>query len=310
MNDDFDDFDLDSDDFDLGDDTFTFDVEGGDDQADTFSFDESAIEDTDFSLDDDLEISDDDATEVSFGDDELKVTDESEQEGNRRFLYIIGGLGALLVLQLIILLGLSLIPSGPSPQAFTATYIVQLNQTTEFQRTQTQVAIANFERLTQIALSATATPTPTFTRPPTLTPTFTTTPIDATDQALTSIPMTLTATALEATVFVLEQTSVAQTLTAQPTPTAMGLAEEEIGMTSTALALLFENLTQTLESTVVAQGVEGTSIPSTSSEPELPDSGFFDEVTPGGGLGTITLAAFSLIGVIMFSRKLRLDKEE
>lgn len=58
----------------------------------------------------------------------------------------------------------------------------------------------------------------------------------------------------------------------------------------------------------------GSTIPTADSSgltnaTELPDAGLFDDFAAGNSLGVIALAAFGLLGVIAFARRLRDDDE-
>jgi hypothetical protein len=78
--------------------------------------------------------------------------------------------------------------------------------------------------------------------------------------------------------------------------------------TATALAQVYEVLTQTAQARPDEDVPTVTPTPAGAVEPVLPDAGLFDDVS-GGGLGMIALAAFGLLGVIAVSRRLRARSE-
>ncbi|MFZ4813991.1 MAG: hypothetical protein ACOYL5_05605 [Phototrophicaceae bacterium] len=293
----------------FGDDSFDF---GGDD-----SFGDVNMDDDDIDLD--------------LGGDEPDVIgaataeDPEAVQGNRRFRNTLIALGGVLLVQVLIILGLVLFgggPSGPNPAELTTTAIVAINETTFFQSTQTAVARGATQTQDALLRSITATPSPTATntRPPSATPVPS---LDPTDLAATAFQLGLTSTVEASTAIAQATNDAAATLTARPTETPDGPNEQDIFATSTALAQLFNQLTQqavdaaasTVESGTAVAGA-GTAVGSATpvggtlvNRDELPDAGLFDDFNAGNGLGMIVLSALGLLGVIFFTRRLRAEND-
>ncbi|MCA9904487.1 MAG: hypothetical protein KC547_11570 [Anaerolineae bacterium] len=253
------------------------------------------------------------------------------QGGNRTFVILAAVMIILFLIGLAAVLFLAL-NQGPSGPQLTATYVVQLNQTTEAlaaqtatqavifaNATETQIAVdafasqtaqARFDAQTATAAAATPTPSPTATLDATLL--AATQFVEATQTAIVSAAQAADATGTAIAL----QTSTAAAVTEEPTvaptevaPTvAPGL--NSIEQTGTALAVTFQALTQqavvlTATSEVVPTAEGGFQpIPRPTA---LPDTGLFDDITGGGrdGLGLLALAVFGLVGVIVVSRRMR-----
>jgi hypothetical protein len=304
------------DDFDINED----DLFGGDDFGDTGA--------DDFGFEDEFDADDFDLGEdaVDFGADE-DLPEEFEDQGEGAspgFIPAVIGLG---VLFLALLAGgiaaFFLIPTGPTELQLTATAITIANLTVEAQSTQ-QVLDAN-ETGTAVALAMSVTPTPsptaTNTRLPTFTPepAFTDTPeLDPTEIELTNIAAQATAN--------FEGTQSAEQTQAAITPTITPQAEIDIEGTRAALVETFAAITETfaartpmdedLGETPTPDGGaatgDATAVPSGGliNQGELPDAGLFDDFAAGSSLGFIALAAFGLVGLIMFSRMMRSTRED
>lgn len=343
FNDDFDNDDLFGDD-DFGNDGFGFDDDfdddfdsgfGGDTLADDssgFGFDDDDDFDAGFGDDDGFgDVGDLDSDEDMFASDEDMPDDFAEQEevgsgsGFRRWVMILGGAFAVQVIVIILLLVLGGGDSGPSDFELTSTAVFFINATTFAEGTE-RAEMAN-QQATEIVLAQSVTPTPT--TPPTNTPRPSFTPSftpDLTEMALANIEAEQTAAA-EQTVSAAE-TSAATT----PTPTEVTL---DIEGTSTALAQAFLSVTETFaartpmdgdlggqgggaEATPTPEGGTGgttstggaTTGGGLTGAGELPDAGLFDNFAAGNSLGAIALAAFGLLGVIAFARRMRDDDDE
>lgn len=300
-------------------------------QGDFFDNDGDTFDEGDFN-----DFGDDPVDPGSFGDDPGFFDDgsdnpnfETEESGGGGttpgFIRWIGILGGLLLVQIVVIVVL-LLTRGPDPQqvAFEETRAAIL-QTNEFVETEqanlaTEGAIQATTETFRLSITPTFTPTATNTRPPTNTPMPT---VDETSVAATDFFLNQTAT-------VVEETNVAATLTAQPTETPPGLSADQIQETGTALANVFQSVTQTavarLETTpITLEPGSDVATPTVDSgaatggettggttggqglinQDELPDAGLFDDFSAGGSLGIVILTAFGLLGVIAFSRRMR-----
>jgi hypothetical protein len=254
------------------------------------------------------------------------------QGGNRTFVILAAVMIILFLIGLAAVLFLAL-NQGPSGPQLTATYVVQLNQTTEAlaaqtatqavifaNATETQIAIdafatqtaqARFDAQTATAAAASPTPSPTATLDATLL--AATQFVEATQTAIVSAAQAADATGTAIAV----QTSAAATAaaevpTAGPTEVAPTVAPglNSIEQTGTALAVTFQALTQQAvlltATSEVAPTAEGGFQP-IARPTALPDTGLFDDITGGGrdGLGLLALAVVGLVGVIVVSRRMR-----
>ncbi len=301
FNDDFDDDNLFDDDDLFGDDDDLFGDEGDD-----FGFED------DFG---DVDLGEGDFADLDAGDDldpEFDNFDEGGAQGDgggglsRTFIIIAAALVGLFVIGLVGLLLFALQGGAPNELEMTATAIVLTNAAVADALAETETAAFNIGG-TETAIAMTPTevpPSPTNTRPPTNTPvpaSPTPSPVDPTDMAATQFVLGQTATE-----------SFLQTQAALPTDTPAGPDPVEaqntaIALTATALADVFNGLTQTAQA-----GGGGGQLPQATDPPglatptALPEAGLFDEFVGGGNsLTFIALAAFGLLGVIFFSRRMR-----
>jgi uncharacterized membrane protein len=83
-----------------------------------------------------------------------------------------------------------------------------------------------------------------------------------------------------------------------------------INQTATAIAAAFQIATLQAQPTIDLSGTPGgtpgfpTAIPTSTT---LPDTGVFDEVSSGGGVGVLALLVVGLVGVVVVARWLRRD---
>lgn len=321
---------------------------------DDFNFDDMFPDDNEG----DRLFDDDDDLPSGFIDDEGDMPElEPERERGTSPVFIL--LAVLMIILFVAGLGVILFlatrPTGPTDLELTATQIVLLNQTVEAQLAQTQTQNALFQQqtqtaafeslfLTQTALAASPTASPTNTRPPTLTPTPSPNPDELTATAL--IRNVLTREILSLTPPNLTETAAALTLTAlnftatpspepsptsplptplpsdtpEPTPTIIVTSLlDAVNQTATAIAGAFLTATanagggvgageptpETFVTAVVTLGL--TPIPTA-----LPDTGLFDDVMGGdmGSMGALALALVGLVGVIAVARRLRSRRED
>ncbi|MEL6268941.1 MAG: hypothetical protein AAGK74_02695 [Chloroflexota bacterium] len=319
-NDDFDDFDFDDDDFGLDDD---FDLAGDDsgagfdDFGDFDDFEDSAGAD-DFG--DDFGFGDDEFSDTNFDDVELGlddgedlVLDEFEEEprensGFRRALAVLGGVLALQLVIILLLFFLS--PGGDGGLSITQTVesIEMTNVALISQATNEAGTAQAVGTITAEFLSRTPTPTPTATntRPPTFTPSPTEEAPPTLDPTFEFLTQVAEETADAASV--LQQTEDAgATLTADA-----GGAALDVQGTATAIFSSFLTATALAEERGTGTPMDIVTQPAgeiTPTATALPTSGFFDEGPTSGNLGLFALAAFGLLGVIAFTRRLRMNEE-
>ncbi len=327
--------------FNNNDDDFNFeddDLFGGDDDpfADNDPFGDDAGAD-DFSFDDDPFGDEADAADFDFDDDELGEADfdpdlgvqdeepdlmgDEVQEGGASSGFRRGliALGILLLVQIGVIVFLFYQGGQEERVAFEATVSARETQNailigSATAESGTANAIATTETF-RLSVTPTATPTATNTEPPTFTPTPTVlasnTP-DATDQAGTALAISAQETADA------EQDEVAQQQTQAAVDALTQAAEQQdsdlaaIDATATALVELFDSLTQQAQDDPDADATQPTIAPTRADtgqvpqrEDELPDAGLFDNMGAGSSLGMVVLAAFGLLGVIAFSRRMR-----
>ncbi len=273
----------------------------------------------DFDFDDDQLGNVDDLDDGGFGLDPGQDPDIQPEEptgassGFRRGLFILGGL--LVAQLLVIVLLFFLLPNGDDTFEMTRAAIETQNALIIADATGaagTQFADQTGTAIVE-AFTDTPSPSPTNTRPPTFTPSPTTAATDTPDPTeLAILGFTQTAAA--------EERLTAQALTEQagateePTDTPEDTGISDVNATATALALLFGELTATAD----ARGDEEppdimTPVPTVGeglqNQGQLPDAGLFDDFAAGNSLGMIALAAFGLLGVIAFSRRMRAHNE-
>ena len=298
-----------------GDDAFGGDDSFGGDEA--FGFDDEFGGD-DFDLGED---------EIDFGSEEDLPDDFETDEGGASpgFIPLVAGLGILFLLLLIGgLAAFFLIPTGPTEIQLTATAITNQNMTVVAQSTEQQIAANGTGTAVAIALSASPTPSPTATntRLPTFTPEpdVTDTPaLDPTEIELTSIAAQATANSEGTASAELTQAAITPTITPQPeldyegTRDAIVATFGAITETFAARTPMDDDLGTTPTATVSGGGTTSgaTAVPGgLINDGQLPDAGLFDEFTAGNSLGIIALAAFGLVGVIVFSRRMRSRDED
>jgi hypothetical protein len=318
----FDDFDDDSGGDDFGGDDFSGDDFDFGDDSDDFN-----IDDDNFGSDIDSALGGDD--DDFGGDDDDFTTAESAGGGsNRNFMF------AVAAMLLVFLVGIGLIiwlstREDPETIAFEATRdaIFTQNAIAETQIAESATAgIVNATETQSAIETATAQFTPPSETPtPTLTPTedLTATALEGTSQqiAIQQTQDALIAIDLTNTEISFQQTLNPNFITAtlEPEVTAPSLEAtisiSSVQQTATALAILFSTPpTQAgVQPTDIVAG-DGTPVViggGTSSggqgggdEDVLPDTGLFDEVFQGNPT-FIFLAAFGLLGVIVFSRTVR-----
>ncbi len=316
-----DDFNFDNDDIFGGDDDLDdlrgfddgFDLDddlGGDD-----SFDNFGAEDDLSGLDDDIDFGGGDEYDEDFFDDEPR---EERSGPNRAFIILAAVMIIVFILALGLILFLATRDDGPNAveqtrvaiEDFNATQAAFANQTATQssilqtqeaegaaeQATGTAVAFANETQVAQIAATQTQDALDSVT--PTLSPeevSGTQTVEAFLDPTVTPVPVTNTPEGPVAT------------------PTAQATSDtSDVAATATALALLFEDPTPTIEGGDPGDGV-ATAAPTTpggvpggnnggGTGGQLPQTGFFDEP---GGIGLLALIALALVGVIFGARRLR-----
>ena len=312
-NDEFDDFDFgDDDDFGLDDDFgdladndsgagFGDDFADFDDfeDPDDFGFGEDEFSDAD--LDSDLDFGDDEAID-------LEPIEEGEGSGSgfRRALAILGG---LLVTQLIIMILLFFLLPGPPtddiPATQTAVAIINATTIAEATNNAATALAAGTQTAEFLSRTPTPSPSPTNTRPPTFTPE----PTEPAEPTLDPTFVFLTEVAEETNIAadIANQTATAN---AQLTADAIGTAgNEERDVAGTATAIFQSFLTATALAGEVTPMDIVTEAP-TAAATALPDSGFFDNGATSSNLGLFALAAFALLGVIAFSRTVRMGTKD
>jgi hypothetical protein len=300
MSDDFDDlFGDDFDDFEdeeIGDDGGEEDVE--------FGFEDDEFED----LGDDLDF--DDTSDFEFEE------DASDGGPNRTFVYLAGAMIVLFIIGLIAVVFLATQPNEGDQRrestqlAFNATRdaIVLTNQAVETDLALTQTAGPILE--TQQALDAQATQTAEVLGLTATADAFLAETATAEAELLQTVSaLTMTAQGDQLGDLQTQQAQ-ALTETAQagasegPPPTSDIISGNAVALTATAIAQQLRSTPTQEANAVVGTGGAATPPPFVPNN-QLPDTGLFDDIAGGNGLGVIALLSLGLISLIFGARRLR-----
>lgn len=295
-----------------------------------FDFDDDDF----FGRDDEPPLRDDEEFPTDFGSDiegDMPVIEDQQEGrgGNRTFIILAAVMIALFLCGLAVILFLAFQPRE-NPAELTrvaieatnnqiATFAAETSTANAIIQTETADALLIAQAATETAAAYTDTPSPT----PSTTPSPT---ADQTSLAATAnVAATQTAIALAGQAAAQTATAIAQqtisagaaTNTNTPVPPATStpgdLGLSAVNQTATRIASDF------LTATAAAAGVGGGEVTPTQEQPgftpipratALPDTGLFDDIAGGGGIGLLALAVVGLVGVIAISRRLRASNDE